>query len=184
MGVDFDSISDFFINNPLNGIVGACITLILFVIFGRKTKNKKHQLKIKQGEKALVRIRQFSSQSQQIGYLRKINAYAFEELLLSALKEAGAKITRNKKYSGDGGLDGRCKYKGQVYFVQAKRYKNYISAEDVKQLSFTCRKKGVRGLFIHTGKTGKKSHEEKSNNVDIIDNHRLISLLIHKQLPT
>ena len=181
--IDFNSAYYLIINNPSYQLAGAACIVLLYLLFGRKTKSKKHQVKIKQGDKALYRIRSFTNQSQQIGYLRKINAYAFEELLLSALKEAGAKITRNTKYSGDGGIDGKCKYRGQKYFVQAKRYKNYISATDIEEFSLICRRNGVKGLFIHTGKTGKKAHDVKSNNVDIIDDHRLISLLIHKQLP-
>jgi len=157
--------------------------VVLITFLRRKKKTRRHQYKIKQGERALSKIRTFTNPNQQIGYLRKIDAYAFEELLLTALKEAGAKTTRNLKYSGDGGIDGKCKYYGQKYFVQAKRYKGYISARDVKTFSTICRDNGVKGLFIHTGITGKKSLDVKSNNVDIISSDRLLSLLIDKQLP-
>jgi restriction system protein len=164
-------------------IGAACfVTFMLFI--GRKKKSKRHKYKIQVGGKALDKIRTFQHPSQQIGYLRKIDAYAFEELLLSALKEAGAKITRNKRYTGDGGIDGKCKYLGQQYFVQAKRYTGYINSADVQEFSSICQRNRVRGLFIHTGKTGAKSHKVKSNNVNIIDDEKLISLVIHKQLPT
>jgi len=163
--------------------VGAVFFVVSYLFSGRKKKSNRHHFKIEQGNRALKKIRTFHHESQQIGYLRKINAFAFEELLLSALEDAGAKIKRNSKYTGDGGIDGKCKFYGQKYFIQAKRYKSYISASDVHVFSLTCRKNGVKGLFIHTGKTGKKSHEEKSDNVDIISSDRLLLLVISRQLP-
>lgn len=138
---------------------------IIYVIFFKK---QRHHYKIKQGEKILAKIRSFDGDNVNdriINYLRKINPFTFEEMLLSLFNESGCKIKRNRKYTGDGGLDGKFKFKGKWYFIQAKRYSNYIRSTDVEALAALCRKNKVKGLFIHTGKAGKGSVEvEKANN--------------------
>ncbi|WP_199192296.1 restriction endonuclease [Chlorogloea sp. CCALA 695] len=62
-----------------------------------------------------------------IAILRKMNPYAFEELLLTCCQNQGWKIERNFKYSNDGGLDGRVTIAGRLYLIQAKRYRGYIN---------------------------------------------------------
>lgn len=93
--------------------------------------------------KNLEKIRSFEGDNVNdriINYLRKINPFTFEEMLLSLFNESGCKIKRNKKYTGDGGLDGKFKFKGKWYFIQAKRYSNYIRSTDVEALAKLCRK--------------------------------------------
>ena len=55
-------------------------------------------------------------------YLRKINPYVFEELLLLAFERRGMRVIRNSRYSGDGGLDGQVLIDGERWLIQAKRY--------------------------------------------------------------
>jgi len=55
-----------------------------------------------------------------IAYLRKIDPYVFEELLLEALLSKGFKITRNKRYSGDGGIDWQSLLQGAALFHSGK----------------------------------------------------------------
>lgn len=100
-------------------------------------------------------------------------------MLLSLFNESGCKIKRNKKYTGDGGLDGKFKFKGKWYFIQAKRYSNYIKSTDVEALAVLCRKKKVKGLFIHTGKAGKGSLEieKKNDNIMIITPEDLVQFI-------
>lgn len=93
-----------------------------------------------------------------INYLKKIDPYVFEEMILSVLERKKIKIQRNTSYSGDGGIDGifHCK-KGRV-LIQCKRYSNYINYQDVKELADNVNKgKFYAGLFVHTGNTGKAS---------------------------
>lgn len=93
-----------------------------------------------------------------INYLKKIDPYVFEELILSVLEKKRIKIQRNTSYSGDGGIDGifHCK-KGRV-LIQCKRYSNYINYQDVKELAENVKNgKFYAGLFVHTGSTGKAS---------------------------
>ena len=62
----------------------------------------------------------------------------FEEMILTALKKRGHKIIRNKKYTGDGGLDGQITMNGVEYLIQAKRYKNHINAAHVREFALIC----------------------------------------------
>ncbi|MEX6059375.1 restriction endonuclease [Enterobacter hormaechei] len=41
-----------------------------------------------------------------INYLRKIDPFVFEELLLEGFEAHGFRTIRNKRYTGDGGIDG------------------------------------------------------------------------------
>jgi restriction system protein len=78
-----------------------------------------------------------------------------------------------KKYTGDGGIDGRCKINGVDYLIQAKRYKAHI-----QEFAQICNKRQKKGLFVHTGKTGKKSKSVIQNsNLTLISGNRLLDLL-------
>ena len=111
--------------------------------------------------------------------LRSVNPFVFEEMILTALKKRGFKITRNKRYSGDGGIDGQVRIKNEHYLIQAKRYKNHINPAHVQTFVRLCRKRGEKGLFVHTGKTGKKSYQVVQNSdVTLISRKRLLNMLI------
>jgi len=145
--------------------------IIISIFAGIFFSKHHHHYKIKQGERILKKIRTFQGENideRIINYLRKINPFTFEELLLSLFKENGCKIKRNKRYTGDGGIDGRFKYNGKWYLIQAKRYTNYIKSSDVSKFSTLCQTHKVRGLFIHTGKVGKASNQIVANNPDIM----------------
>jgi len=118
--------------------------------------------------------------AQALSYLRKIDPYVFEELLLTSLEQHGFEVKRSKRYSGDGGIDGKALKEGTLYFIQAKRYKSYVSTKHLENF----RKKigNQKGLFIHTGKTGKETFEKyRNSNLTIISGTRLINLLIKKK---
>lgn len=51
-------------------------------------------------------------------YLRKINPYVFEELLLLALERQGLTVVRNASYSGDGGTDGQVIIDDECWLIQ------------------------------------------------------------------
>ena len=124
------------------------------------------------------------SPGQAINYLRKINPYVFEELVLTGFEERGYKIIRNKRYSGDGGMDGMVIRNGEEFLVQSKRYTGYISNAHVEAFSRLCTRRCRKGFFVHTGKTGGKSKDVVSyfGNVDIISGDRLLALIGFQQI--
>ena len=118
--------------------------------------------------------------AQRLSYLRKIDPYVFEELVLMSFREAGYAITRNRRYSGDGGVDGRMKKDGVRWYVQCKRYGGYICARHVDEFSAVCERAGVHGVFVHTGKTGVASKEvaRQDENITIVSGGRLLWLVV------
>jgi len=118
--------------------------------------------------------------AQKLSYLRKIDPYVFEELVLMSFREAGYAITRNRRYSGDGGVDGRMKKNGVRWYVQCKRYGGYICARHVDEFSAVCERAGVHGVFVHTGKTGGASKEvaRQDENITIVSGGCLLWLVV------
>lgn len=115
-------------------------------------------------------------------YLRKIDPFVFEELLLLAFRDAGWIIVRNTRYTGDHGIDGRL-VKGNLRFaIQAKRYKGHIRRADVNSFS-DCLDDGEFGFFVHTGRTGAACRKQ-NGRVSIISGRRLINLILHQKLDT
>tara|TARA_R110000737_G_scaffold152355_1_gene181676 strand:- start:433 stop:1011 length:579 start_codon:yes stop_codon:yes gene_type:complete len=156
------------------------ILFLLLIPFLRKKKRSAHAAYIKAADKALLVLHTIKEPSHKITFLRnEVNPYVFEEMILSALKKNGHKITRNLRYTGDGGIDGRAKIHGKKVIIQAKRYKSHINASDVQAFATECQRQKVSGLFVHTGKTGKLSrlHASMARNIDIISGDRLIQLL-------
>lgn len=163
------------------------IVVILFsCVIGILFRKKRHHFKIQQSKKILLRIRSFEGDNlteRKLSYLRKINPFTFEELILSALEESGAKIKRNKRYTGDGGVDGKFKIDGNWYLIQAKRYSNYISLKDMEKFEILCKKQKIRGVFIHTGKVGKDTLSRYNNkHIKIIGPYEFIDFIDGKPL--
>ena len=121
-----------------------------------------------------------SSGGQIIGYLRKINPFVFEELVLLCFKKSGCKIYRNSRYTGDGGFDGKVRFKGHIWLLQDKRYEGYVNKKHLKDFNDLCFRKGVYGFFVHTGKTGGGALKTESDYpfVRIISGKKLVSLII------
>lgn len=117
--------------------------------------------------------------AQAVSYLRKVNPYTFEELVLDGFFRDGYKVKRNKRYSGDGGIDGRASKDGEEYLVQSKRYRGYISRQHVEDFSRVCTRERLKGFFVHTGKTGDASWETAGTfgNVDIVSGDRMLRLV-------
>ncbi len=114
-----------------------------------------HRRRIRAADRALAKLAKIPSPAARFAWLRKMDPFTFEEMILTALKREGAKITRNRRYTGDGGSDGQAEINGQRYFIQAKRYRGHINVADVNEFAALCAQSGVKGLFVHTGKTGK-----------------------------
>ena len=142
-----------------------------------------HARKTKRGKQALETIRTISKPYQIpkiLTYLRKLDPFVFEELLLTVLEEAGYTIKRNKRYTHDGGADGVfTDSKGTVILIQAKCYSSYIKSLHVKQFSdVVSQSKATYGVFIHTGRTGQRARFRKPRNVTIISGNHLTRLLL------
>lgn len=116
-------------------------------------------------------------------YLRKIDPFLFEELILTIIENNKLKIKRNKRYTGDGGIDGKFYIENQLYLVQAKRYKNHINLQHVKDFIIICEKNNAKGIFVHTGKTGSGIKDEIVNNgnIKIISGNNLLDFILEKR---
>jgi restriction system protein len=160
------------------GVIAA-IVILLLVSWNRWCS--RHAFNIRIANKHLKRLAKIEEPGGQFGFLRAVNVYIFEEMILTALKRNGHSVKRNKRYSGDGGIDGKAKILGQNVFIQAKRYKGHVVARDVEAFSNLCHKASVKGLFVHTGRTGKLAKQLQSEHVDIVSGERLLMLLLSKQ---
>lgn len=147
------------------------IFLIAFCIINaiKARKKTRHFYKLRSAKKVYKNINEIKNDNDGwlFSYLRKIDPYVFEELILLSFKNYGFKIKRNKSYSHDGGIDGRIKKSGEKYLIQAKRYSDYINIEHVKEFIKVCHKEKVCGYFIHTGKTGEETKALLKNNPQI-----------------
>ena len=115
-----------------------------------------------------------------LSYLRKVDPFVFEELVLYSFRKAGYRIIRNARYTGDGGVDGRVIRDGMRYLLQMKRYSGFIHLEDVQALDALCRKKNRQGLFVHTGRVPDSVREYLAggSRVVMVDGARLYDLVV------
>lgn len=118
------------------------------------------------------------------GLMRSMSPFAFEEMILTALSDRGFKIKRNGWYMGDGGLDGQFWIGRQKVLIQAKRYKNHIDRLHVEDFVKLCARKRCKGIFVHTGRTGKKAWDEANaaKHVEIISGQALLNLFVGRRL--
>lgn len=146
-----------------------------------------HLIRIKKARKVIKKLKEIAktpnSHGKIIVYLRKINPFVFEELILTVIEDSNIHIIRNKRYTGDGGIDGMFKLpkvKGKV-LIQCKRYQSYINQKDVAALSQKVKEgKFHMGIFVHTGKTGDKARDviKVDNNVIFISGSVLVNLIL------
>ncbi len=161
--------------------VAACVLLLLLLIPKATTKSKRHKRYIQQSKKIRETLLSFDGKNRNariVSYLKNINPYVFEELILTSLHALGFKISRSKSYSGDGGCDGIVYLNRQKWLIQAKCYSNYIQPSHVKEFSELVKRNNCQGLFIHTAKTGDKSKAMKSDNVKIISGSLLARMIL------
>lgn len=147
----------------------------------------KHQLNIQHGKRVLQQLRSKATEVElpmAIAMLRRMNPYAFEELLLTCCEEQGWQIQRNFRYSNDGGLDGRVAIAGKLYLIQAKRYTGHIKPEHIRDFySVIGQSQADGGFFIHTGKTGSLSKELlREFGINLISGQRLVNFVLGQQV--
>lgn len=109
-------------------------------------------------------------------YLRKVDPYRFEEMILSELARRNLRIVRGESYSGDGGIDGQFYLGKQLWLIQAKRYGKFIKQEHVWALDSICQRRKAKGLFVHTGKTPEalRQMQRQCGEVRIISGEELL----------
>lgn len=113
-------------NPVLLAVLLAVIIFLLWRFRRQSASERRHRRYRATAEGVYTRLRQLSGDGQRMSYLRKINPYVFEELLLLAFERQGYAVQRNASYSGDGGLDGRVHINGECWLIQAKRYSRAI----------------------------------------------------------
>lgn len=157
-----------------------CVVACAFLRGHAGVSRKRHSRYRKKADKIHERLHSSDmNMGQVLAYLRKIDPYVFEELVLNAFEEHGFSVKRNRRYSGDGGIDGRVFLKGKEYLLQCKRYKSYINPKHVRQFCLLCEERDINGYFIHTGKTGGMSRDESRfcDKVTILSGKQLVDFL-------
>ena len=133
--------------------------------------------RVKSSKKAFSKVRRLKTDQDKIEYLRGLDAFVFEELVLTAFKHHGHRIRRNKRYTGDGGIDGQVWINGRRHLVQAKCYSGYIRKTHLHDFDRLCRKRRCKGLFVHTGILGGGCKSNETKRVSIISGPTLLDML-------
>ena len=145
----------------------------------RERRHARYQARALQAISAIRDLDPIANPARAFGYLRAVNPYVFEEMVLTLLARRGLKIQRNRSYSGDGGVDGAFELHGQRWLIQAKRYRNAINPSHLAAFEAVCAQSGAYGMFIHTGRTGPSSRafERAAAHVRIVSGRDLLALV-------
>ena len=140
---------------------------------GTRRRRRRHERKQASAVRVIDKINTFPHFGQKIAYLRKIDPFVFEELLLEGFERRGFEVIRNRRYTGDGGID------GQTWLIQAKRYTSYIAVGHVRDFSDLLNATGARGFFCHTGNTreGTKSLIRGDSRMILVSGQKLLDLI-------
>ena len=146
---------------PTSAWLRSCIRLAsrLFNTF-RLAGLPRHVYNVRRSRQVLRAIRSFTEPGvagRCFSYLRQVDPLVFEEVVLSALEDAGAFVLRNRRYTGDGGVDGVVWMATHGWIaVQVKRYSGYINLQHVLKFAQAVRHgKFGGGLLVHTGRSGR-----------------------------
>lgn len=160
-----------------------CIVLVL--LFYNKGVRLRQKRNIETADKVIGKLKTFSgsnSNARILTYLRKIDPFVFEELLLTVFKKKGYSIERNPRYTHDGGIDGKIWLDGRLCLVQAKRYSSYVSTRHLLEFYLLVKKSESieKGFFIHTGKTSYATYQLYKNScVEIVSGDKLVYLIMN-----
>lgn len=150
-----------------------------------------HRRRVRRSRPVLRELRAMRGEAlaaRAFGYLRQVDPLVYEEVVMSALEDAGTFILRNRRYSGDGGVDGRCwlpRWHWHMHAVQIKRYGSAVAPPHVAALGqLVAHRRWAGGLFVHCGRTGPQSYAAlRSARVTLISGDSLLRLLIDRELP-
>lgn len=165
-------------------VAGVVVLLLIYAVaqqayrHWKSPRRRRHTYHIRRAQQVIERLGELAHDGQRLMYLRKIDPLTFEELLLETAARRGHKIYRNKRYSGDGGIDGRIVIEGEPFLIQAKRYKNHINRQHLAEFCTLVEAHKCSGLFCHTGRTGKGAREAiTSDRVNVVSGRRLLRFI-------
>lgn len=161
-------------------VTGLCVCWL-------SAKPIRHAWRIRKANWVLRRLREIAEESgpaAQFGFLRSaaVDPFTFEEAILTALQRRKMKIRRNRRYTGDGGIDGMAWSRGKLILIQAKLYSSHITPKHVKEFAAVCKHRKALGLFVHSGKTGPLSKSFRDDALDIVSGDRLLQLLVGSEM--
>lgn len=176
---------DFIFNLPVPVLISGVVILLLLGNFGVPLlrlmgwRKPSHRRRERQARSNLAKLAEIQEPARKFAFLRSINPFTFEEMILETFEQRGYKVKRNTRYTGDGGIDGRVWLNGDLFLIQAKRYAGHIRAAHVEEFCRLVDNKGCKGFFIHTGRTGDASRllANTQCNVWIISGGKLLDLL-------
>ena len=154
----------------------------------RLANSPRHARNVRRSRLVLRAIRSFTEPGvagRCFSYLRQVDPLVFEEVVLSALEDAGLFILRNRRYSGDGGIDGVVWTPTHGWIaVQAKRYRGHIDLQHVFEFKQAIRRGSFDGgLLVHTGRSGKGVREAICHGaVTLLSGDGLLSLIHQRRL--
>jgi len=175
----------------LLSLMFAIFLFLLFLKIKSKKIDKKSHVWRKKSATNVYRQIQKMKEPQIFAYLRKIDPFVFEELILYSLsKRKDVKIVKANRYTGDGGIDGTffltVDGKKRKILIQAKRYQSHINKKHVEEFCdlISNDKSVYAGYFVHTGKTGAATKDvgKQCAKMKIYSGKRLIELLLNSKI--
>lgn len=117
-----------------------------------------HKANVVRAGRVLYRLRGMRP-AQGFSYLRQVDSAVMEELVLSLFERHGTLVLRNRRYTGDGGIDGRIWVpRVGLMPVQTKRYSSAINPAHVRSFcELVVKQSYTGGILAHTGRTGDMS---------------------------
>ncbi|GAB2856258.1 hypothetical protein GCM10027277_26080 [Pseudoduganella ginsengisoli] len=114
-----------------------------------------HQHNVRRSRRVLRKVRGFKEPgagARCLAYLRRIDPLLFEEVIMSALEDAGLFVLRSQHYGGDGGGDGVVWIPGRGWCsVLCNRFRGQVHAADVRAIAWALAKSGYDGgLLVHS----------------------------------
>ncbi|MFA0809347.1 restriction endonuclease [Microbulbifer epialgicus] len=172
---------------PLYVVLAAA--LFAFVFLGSYPLKRRKPWRIAASKKWLRQFRANKDKYtpvQRFTYIRKVDHFLWEEILMSCFEERGYPIIRTKM-TRDGGSDGFVTINDDFVVIQAKRYKGRISKAHVVELDrlVNHNRRHDKGLFIHTGKTSTPIMEffRSNDHMEILSGvDRILSFLDGEEL--
>lgn len=146
-----------------------------------------HQRNVRLSRQVLRTVRGFTGpgvEARSLAYLRAVDPLVFEEVVMSALEDAGLLVLRSRRYSGDGGVDGVLWLPGRGWYaVQSKRYRQHVCPEHVCSFGQAIAAGEFDGgLFVHTGRSGAALYPQMDvARIGLLSGDRLLCL-VHERI--
>lgn len=159
------------------------VGMVLVLLFIVPIPGSKKRWRVRYSKKILKKINSAKNRKKKEKLLnhRKVDHFVFEELILSALEKRRFKITRNTRYTGDGGIDGRARWKKNKIIIQAKFYSGYISKVHLRDFFIACKREKSVGLFVFTGKISDQNISyARACGIELIYGDGLCNFLDHR----